>query len=415
MDGRNLMIGIDFSSDNTQVAFLNENNEPQSMSTIPDEQRFAIPSVLYHNTKLDEWYIGDEAIVKCKEDKGILIKRIPETYESEEKYIFQFMKSLKMIIETNCGMRVSHVVITIEKLEIPLMETLYSVMESLGIKHDNVKIISHSESFIYYVLNQHKDIWINRVMMLDFSKMGLVYRKLHVSHGRKPLVASLIEQDFKEQVQYDMLDSEGGRKFADRLISEFVEKEFRQNAFSSVFLVGCGFMGEEWNPNTMAAICDNRRVFKGTNLQSHGAAYAVKEFFYFATLSEYIFACTGRTKVNVYVAIEQDGKPRQLVLSKAGTNWYEAGAKAEGILNDVDYVRLTVQSPITKASKTINIDLSDFPKRPRKTTRVKIILSYKNDTNFSVTVEDLGFGDFYETSGKSICIEINADEMEVVS
>ena len=48
------------------------------------------------------------------------------------------------------------------------------------------------------------------------------------------------------------------------------------------------------------------------------------------------------------------------------------------------------------------ISLKDFPERPNKTTRVKITLGYKNDTDFEIIVKDMGFGELFKASGKTV-------------
>ena len=76
------------------------------------------------------------------------------------------------------GQIIKSIVMTVDNLTVEIMECFYETIEALGYKKENTKILSHSESFIYYVLNQHKDVWVNNVLMLDFSQQGLVYRRL---------------------------------------------------------------------------------------------------------------------------------------------------------------------------------------------------------------------------------------------
>ena len=89
-------------------------------------------------------------------------------------------------------------------------------------------------------------------------------------------------------------------------------------------------------------------------------------------------------------------------MSKAGTNWYEAGARAEGILDDSKELRLKIVSSLSKSEKEIVIDLRGFPPRPNKTTRIEIVLAYRNDRQCIVVVKDLGFGDFFKSSEEMV-------------
>jgi hypothetical protein len=99
-----------------------------------------------------------------------------------------------------------------------------------------------------------------------------------------------------------------------------------------------------------------------------------------------------------------------IVLSKAGTNWYEAGAKAEGILDNTDQIRLRFVSSLTKRERILNIDLRGFPQRPNKTTRIEVMLAYRNDSQCVIAVKDLGFGDFFKSEGNVVKTTINIED-----
>lgn len=86
-------------------------------------------------------------------------------------------------------------------------------------------------------------------------------------------------------------------------------------------------------------------------------------------------------------------------LSKAGVHWYEAGAKTQCIIDNVDVAHFTILWPATKEVKEFEVNLSGFPKRNNKTVRVEVSLAYTEENSFTVEIKDVGFGEFFEASG----------------
>lgn len=114
--------------------------------------------------------------------------------------------------------------------------------------------------------------------------------------------------------------------------------------------------------------------------------------------------------MNIELEVKKGEKVVPVPLSNAGTNWYEAGARAEGILDGVKELRFRVNSSISKNSQIITISLAGFPPRPDKTTRVEIILSYRNDRQCVLLIKDLGFGNFFQSSGEMVKKVINIED-----
>ena len=50
--------------------------------------------------------------------------------------------------------------------------------------------------------------------------------------------------------------------------------------------------------------------------------------------------------------------------------------------------------------------MTEFPKRPPKTTRISVDFKYLTENKFQITITDLGFGEFFKSSGMSVTKEI---------
>ena len=94
---------------------------------------------------------------------------------------------------------------------------------------------------------------------------------------------------------------------------------------------------------------------------------------------------------------------------KEGSNWYDCRTTADLILDEASSIRLKIKKTGEKLTVFENISLDAFPKRPNKTTRVRLILTFTSEHTAMVRVQDLGFGEFFPSSGIVVKKEIKID------
>lgn len=419
-----LTIGIDLSKDYTQVSYLNMENSVVSMSTVEGEQKYQIPTLLFKYFGKQEWCIGEEALNRQKERQGILIRNLLDEvmvgsvtelegkeYFASELLEIYFRELFKKVTETLEAKEVRHVVVSVPELKKTLMDAVFDGIVRIGLKKEDIKIIGHAESFIYYVLNQPRDLWVNHVALFEFSQYGFFYYKMSFLNGRMPSIVTVEKKEFTEQMQYHLLDTSEGRETLDKMFTSIIRQEFAGHVVSSVYLIGEGFkMG--WQKQTLPVLCNKRRVFQGDNLFAKGAGYDAREIFFAPTLSQFLISCYGRTKVNIGLVVNHAGRDIEQILSFAGVNYYDAGVQMECILDRTDTLQFTINSPITGLSKVFYMKLEDLPERPKKTTRLSINITYKDDSHFTIQVEDKGFGEFFPASDKVYKEEVSIEEME---
>ncbi len=418
-----LTIGIDLSKDYTQVSYLNMDNDVVSMSTVEGEQRYQIPTLLFKYFGKQEWCIGEEAQKRQKDRQGILVRNLIDEvmvgsvtemegkeYFASELLEIYFRELFKMVTTALDAKEVKHVVVSIPELKKTLMDAIFDGIVRIGLKKEDIKIIGHEESFIYYVLNQQRDLWVNSVALFDFSQYGFFYYKMAFMNGRMPAIVTVERKEFTDQMSYELLDTSEGKANLDRIFTSIVRQEFAGHVVSSVFLVGEGFK-MAWAKETLPILCNKRRVFQGDNLFAKGAGFDAREVFFAPTLSQYLISCYGRTKVNIGLMVNHAGRDIEQILSFAGVNYYEGGVRMECILDRTDTLQFTISSPITGVSKVLNMKLEGLPERPKKTTRLLITIAYKDDSRFTIQVEDKGFGDFFPASDKVYKEEVSIEEM----
>ena len=137
-----------------------------------------------------------------------------------------------------------------------------------------------------------------------------------------------------------------------------------------------------------------------------GAAYAAKEFFYMKTLKDYIISCKGRTRVRVTMSVKHKERDSMVTLSDIGDYWYQAKSKTECIMEEPTEAVFEIHNIMKHTTEEFRIDLTEFPKRPPKTTRISVDFKYLSENKFQITITDLGFGEFFKSSGMSVTKEI---------
>ncbi len=381
MNSKKTYLAIDLCKDYTQMAyFLGNMSEPESLSTIKGEQRYLVPT----EVELDEE--GMERKLK--------------------EFLFQLMEKAKSMYALG---EVKDVVVTVEYPDRALVNTITGIMEEYGIEKDHIKVFGHSESLIYYMLYQKKELWVNDVFVFDFTKTRFIVRRLSSVRARRPNPVIVEEMELSSKFTIDMLETTEGKKDADQKFLQLLKELCSKHIVSTVFLTGIGFY-DKWMEQSVKFLCTKRRVFQGFNLFVKGACYGLMDAEQLNLEREYQFVCSGRTLLNIELEVENGDRMGSVLLSGAGTNWYDAGARAEGILDNTRVLKLKINSSVSRKTSELQINLHTFPNRPNRMTRVEIILSYLSDRQCVVIVEDMGFGEFYKSSGEHIKKIINVEE-----
>lgn len=406
---KEIILGIDFSRDNSQIAYIDDMGKPQSVS-MGTANNYLIPTVVCYNNKLDEWSAGEEAINKSRYENSQLYTNLPEMFDQnvEKEQLEDVMKTffsylIKCAVNNCNGRLIKNILITVEEVTPTILNGLMEIMESLGYGKDDVKIISHSESFVYYTLNQNKDIWINKVLFLELNQNHFFMRMLEVVKGRKPYVADVSMEDLSHMINLEMVQKDVS--VADQILAEYMDEILKTHVVSGIYLSGEGFYVDGWQ-KTLQLMCRNRRVFKGNNLIVKGAVYGAKEEFLPSTLDQYLISCKGRTRVKIAMAVEYKGKDSNITLSNIGDYWYNARSKFECIMEKPVEAVFEIQDLINHTNDTFKIDLRNFPKREPNTTRIQVEFKYIEENKFEIAITDLGFGEFFESSGMVVKKEI---------
>lgn len=113
-----------------------------------------------------------------------------------------------------------------------------------------------------------------------------------------------------------------------------------------------------------------------------------------------VYLGADKLKSNVGMKVERRGEDSYFAILDAGQNWYEAAADFEVILRKGNSLFFHI-TPLTGENITDKkIELEGLPERPPCTTRLKIHVEMESVNQVTATIEDMGFGEFFPSSGK---------------
>ena len=394
-------LGIDLHDRYAMISYFQLNmKEPETVSTIAGSENFQIPLILAKRKELGQWYYGDEAKKMAQNPDMICVDQLmkravngdkividEETYPAEDLLTLFLSKIIALPQKLGNYSGFDKLVITVERLTKENMEMFWKIMPKLGLKPEQFMVIDHKESFYYFALNQKEELWLHDVYLFEFDKTNIRYFALKRNMRTTPQVIT-IEESPKKTMSGD-LDIE---------FSRIIQKAFENKIISTVYLVGDGFDGE-WMQSSLNILCRGRRAFVGKNLYSKGACFAAKA----RDLEDkwsFIYMGENEIKFNLSLKVKSKGALSFYNIISAGKNWFETKGQCEVILSDTTEIDFWKQLPNSREAKIETLELTDLPRRPDRTTRVRITATPVADDKIDIEIRDLGFGELFRSTDK---------------
>lgn len=269
-------------------------------------------------------------------------------------------------------------------------------IQSAGIPESVICVQDHLESFVHFVVHQEPELWNHAVVLFTLEQGVLKSYEMIMKRQTRPYLVQVYPGPLK------VFDGNDGM---DEAFAELAMNYFRKKLVSSVFLSGEEFEGN-WMKRSLKVLCAGRRVFQGKNLFSKGACYAALEFAKEKRESgggEVPFIYLGERNTKSFIGILTEAKIGRECreVMPAGLFWRTCRVVCEVMADDTEEIGLVVQSAYTGESRQEVIPIPGLPRRPKRTTRLKITFTCKNVGCCHVLVEDIGFGEFFAPSGLS--------------
>ena len=180
---RRILAGIDLSDKNTQISIFNTDQAaPVTISTVTGKEQFNIPTVLCKRFGVNQWFYGKEAIKHVEDGDGILVENLVSKALRKEEVLIDkdrynpidllglFVKRV-LALATSAGEvdKVDGLMITVEYLNKDVISVLQKIIPTLGLPENTVFVQSHMESFFQFMIHQPEELWIQQVVVFDYS------------------------------------------------------------------------------------------------------------------------------------------------------------------------------------------------------------------------------------------------------
>ncbi len=412
------IIGYDLNDSMSQISYVELNDQtPETVASDKEEERLGIPTVLSKRRGVAQWEFGTAAVRAAEAGTSTLVDHMMsiaaagakieiegEAYDATDLLILFVRRSLNLLSVMLSPSDVEYMIITVSSLEGKLVDVVEKIANAMPVARDRIIIQTYEESIYYYLLHQPEDLWERDVAVFDYSGPYLRAYLLWMNMGTEPVVAFVDRTDFEEiRMPKLMMEEEVSLEKAERIdeaILQTAHDYFSNKDVGTVFLLGEGFEGG-WCGKTLKFMCMGKRVFQGRNMYSKGACYCGRDKAKPCDLNrEYVFLGADKLKFNLGLKMMVAGKEEYLAVADAGENWYDSGVTYDFVLGDSRSVPLIMTPLDGKGVENIEIELSGLPERPAKASRLRLTVSFESETRMKILVEDLGFGEFFPSTGR---------------
>ncbi|EUB17247.1 hypothetical protein HMPREF1508_1595 [Shuttleworthella sp. MSX8B] len=401
MRDNRIYYGIDLDDSYTMFSYLDSmHKEPQTMSPVLGSGLYQIPTCIGRRRGEESWLYGEDAVRAARLLEADLADQLfsralaeEEVYLEGKPYhpfdlLLHFLNHLMALAPQLAGqMALGQMVFVLDRVDAKRVRLIGRLADAMHYSRELIRVIDRKESFYYFVFHQQAQIFVGDVALFSYQDNVMRFWRLHRDQKTQPQMVTIEEKNLS-------VDTEN----LDLCFDQIIDQNFKGDRISSVYLIGSGFEGD-WMKLSLNRLCRGRRVFIGKNLYTKGACYCGRvrmsdEAWPFAYLS------SNDLKVNVGLQVLNHGKKEFRTLLAAGENRYEAKGTCEVILDKQAELELWIQEPRQKKAYLHVIELSDLPRRPPRTSRLRVQAKSRGGEEIEVKVFDLGFGDFYPSSGQ---------------
>lgn len=369
------VIGMDLDRSYAQISYYNERSlEPETLSAQENQNRCQIPAppdlfpLIEGNVELGLTTLAN-FIKRC-------IQGIRPAVEPEE----------------------SCIMVTMREVTAQWAEALKEACQMAGFARENVFLQTHRESFCCYTLHQRKDVWLHKVALFEYEDEKIFSYVMDIDYRTKPALVSA-EPGPEAVIRRNGEEDDAWDKLRDQAFLALIQETFQGEPYSAAFLIGDRF-DKSWAVESVQMLCRRRHVFQGQNLYTKGACYAAMQRMGIGKkLDHYLYYSEDTVEKNLSMQMEIRGKAGDYQLISAGVNWFEAEHTCEFLISGTNKVVIYAKSIHGGGLESYSIELKGLPKSEDRTRRLMLKLKFIARGRCRATVRDLGFGEFYPSTG----------------
>lgn len=392
MSQQKLYVGMDMRNDFTQLAVLGTmQTEPDVLTAgegtenIGTETVVAIPGTDEQIEKFLEKIARQETIYaggKECDPVNVLAAFLRKTLSlTKKKYPNDMIKRL---------------VITTEYRDYRFISTVYRALEKLGLDKDRAMVVDRRLSYVYYVMSQKKELWVNQVGLFDFGRDKLTYYQMQTDRFKRPPLVSVSEKDYSDFVELLTGDENTAEEKAS-IFDGMVQGAIHRQIITTLYMTGEGF-ASGFADGVMKKLCVGRHLFQGDNLYVCGACYMARENGGERKLDEFVYLDEDSVSSHIYIQAYTDAKAEDVLLAKAGTPWYQIDYELDLIPDGDQELELQIKNVVTKERVSHAIPMDGIPGRTERKARVGVQVRFAGSKKCIITLRDKGFGTFYPSS-----------------
>ena len=389
MGDRTLLLGLDLGDEKSQLAVYNrEMREPELVGATEEN-----PEAFYDTVIEME---GMEPLIgflpRIRRGEEILVD--DRASEPVNILAYYFRRLLAEVRQKYPSETIRQLVVTVADPSRFFVELIYASLEKLGIGKDRAMVIGHKQSYLYFVLYQKAELWVNDVGMFDYDGKSLHYYQMQVDRRKKPVPVRVMERDFTDAMIMAGDESDPGAVF-----ENIVYSAIHTQILSTLDMTGAGFEAE-WTDEIFHKLCVGRRLFKGQNLYVSGACYAAKELGGTSRLEDYLLMDEDMIIFHLSMKVYKDAKMQDYILAKAGNPWYQIDNTVELVPDGENELNLMATNIFTQKERHFILDLDPVAGKTARQCRLALRVRFSDVNTCIVTIKDRGFGELFPTSNR---------------
>lgn len=404
---KSVVVGYDLSNEYAQISYYTSGDTlAKTVSIREGEEEYCIPPVLFKRNEVNQWFVGADAVNYSEVEEGELVGRLwdraligesvtigGEKFDPLALLTLYIRRTLNMLTVVVNKKDVTGIMFTVPNLTKRAIEVLTVVTASLDFKSARISFMGREESIYYYVINQPEELWKRDVAVYDYNGRKLTCFKFRLNRITRPVVS------FVDRQEFDMdKDDDRGK---DLRFLDIVHETVDGSLVSCAYLLGDGFSGE-WCRDSLAELCRNRRSFRGNNLYSRGACYAMQDKLKGISGEDkkIVFLGNDKLKANIGMDVIRGRENSYFALLDGGENWFDSRKRVEVILDEGNTFTITVTPLDGRGVRHIEIVLDGLKEHEPKAVRLRIEALMESEDLLRLNITDLGFGEFFPASNQ---------------
>ena len=393
MGQRSLYIGVDLREEYSQLALLvPQGQEPKPVGDPREESgETKIPTVV--------------TIPGTKETIGHFLEKIVNDepvyaagVETDAVNVLAayFQKILSFTRREYPEGMIRRLVVTTKYRDFRFVSQIYRALEKLGIGKDRAMVVDRRQCFVYYVLNQKKDLWVNQVGLFDYEDHEITYYQMHMDRYQHPPLVTVSQKGYPDYVK--MLE-EPGIDISEKpsVVETMVQGALHGQVITSVYMTGKGF-ADGFADAVMTQLCVGRHVFRGDNLYVFGACFVAREYSGEKKMEPFLYMDEDTIPVNISMQAYTNAKVQEIVLAKAGTPWYQVDYEVDLISDGEDELQIRVSDMRQRSAHTHILTMDGIRGRLDRKARIGLQIRFAGVDKCIFTLRDKGFGSFFPSS-----------------